>query len=360
MDEKVSVLFISANPVENEMLHQDEELRGITEELVMSERKALYKVESIWAARGDDVVRAVLRLKPHVIHFSGHGRAGDPLLRGIHAADPRELPVALLAQTLQNTPERVSGVVLNCCDSGQQAAELARAVPWVVAMTRPIADSAAIQFAIGFYRALFHGSSVAQAVHLGKTEIKLKGHNSQGDIPMLFTAEGVDAAKLTLPTLAPLLSAVAPPTTTSSGNRIRIGSIKGGGVVSLGQSVSESVARATTVEQSQDIDKIELEAGGRVYSSQRQGETEVGGQRQILDEINKLRQVLSERPGSVLKIKGIVVMTLESMEAALCGGKPLTSGLMKTALEVETLVKDEPPLAEHGRRIVTLLEKHAS
>jgi hypothetical protein len=65
-------------------------------------------------------------------------------------------------------------VVLNACFSQVQAEAIARYVPYVLGMNQAIGDVAAIEFAKGFYGALFEGKSVKDAFELGKNLIALK------------------------------------------------------------------------------------------------------------------------------------------------------------------------------------------
>jgi hypothetical protein len=65
-------------------------------------------------------------------------------------------------------------VVLNACFSEVQAEAIARYVPYVLGMSQAIGDLAAIEFAKGFYGALFEGRSVKDAFALGKNLIALK------------------------------------------------------------------------------------------------------------------------------------------------------------------------------------------
>jgi hypothetical protein len=65
-------------------------------------------------------------------------------------------------------------VVLNACFSQVQAEAIAKYVPYVLGMNIAIGDLAAIDFAKGFYGALFEGKSVKESFDLGKNQIALK------------------------------------------------------------------------------------------------------------------------------------------------------------------------------------------
>jgi DNA-binding HxlR family transcriptional regulator len=80
-------------------------------------------------------------------------------------------PLAELFRILQNG---IDCVVLNACFSQVQAEAIAKYVPYVLGMNIAIGDLAAIEFAKGFYGALFEGKSVKESFDLGKNQIALK------------------------------------------------------------------------------------------------------------------------------------------------------------------------------------------
>ncbi len=67
---------------------------------------------------------------------------------------------------------KVQCVVLNACFSEVQAAEVARHAGCVVGLFAEVRDSAAIEFARGFYGALAWGQSIQAAFDLGVAQVK--------------------------------------------------------------------------------------------------------------------------------------------------------------------------------------------
>jgi len=63
-------------------------------------------------------------------------------------------------------------VVLNACFSEVQATEVAEHADCVVGLIAEVRDSAAIEFARGFYGALAWGQSVQAAFELGVAQVK--------------------------------------------------------------------------------------------------------------------------------------------------------------------------------------------
>src|SRR5437868_10858442 len=74
---KHTILFLAANPVGTDRLALDEEARAIQEELEGGGHRDQFELVTRWAARPLDLLRDLRRLKPTVVHFSGHG-GGQP------------------------------------------------------------------------------------------------------------------------------------------------------------------------------------------------------------------------------------------------------------------------------------------
>jgi CHAT domain/WD domain, G-beta repeat len=221
---KHSILFLAADPLGTDRLALDREARAIQIELERSGFRDSFELVTRWAAEPLDLLRELRRLKPTVVHFSGHGSAGPDGARD-PAAGPRRDLVAehsaidgasqhgLFFQGADGRPQLVSAealeaafdaagssvklVVLNACYSEPQAAALLTRVDCVVGMRGAILDDAARSFAIGFYGGLGERESVAAAYKQGCAAIRLEGL-PDADRPQLRTRHGADAAKLVL------------------------------------------------------------------------------------------------------------------------------------------------------------------
>src|SRR4051795_12690794 len=77
---KVKVLFLAANPAGTRPLQLDEEIRQITAKIRAAEYRDSLELVSRWAVRPDDLLQALLEVKPHVVHFSGHGSPAAELI----------------------------------------------------------------------------------------------------------------------------------------------------------------------------------------------------------------------------------------------------------------------------------------
>src|SRR3954452_5263351 len=161
--DKVKVLFLAANPTGTKPLHLDEEIRQITAKIRAAEYRDSIQLVSRWAVRPDDLLQALLEVKPHVVHFSGHGSSAAELIVLDDRGNPKPVSKEALAHLFRTLKDNVRVVVLNACYSRPQAEALAEAVDCTVGMDWAIGDAAAIVFSASFYRAIGFGRSVKEA-----------------------------------------------------------------------------------------------------------------------------------------------------------------------------------------------------
>ena len=91
------------------------------------------------------------------------------------AGEARPVQPEALASLFAILKDNVRCVVLNACFSNQQAGGIARSIDCVIGMAEEVADTAAIDFATGFYLGLGYGRSVQTAFELGRNRINLAG-----------------------------------------------------------------------------------------------------------------------------------------------------------------------------------------
>ncbi|HEX2689073.1 MAG TPA: CHAT domain-containing protein [Kofleriaceae bacterium] len=211
---KHTILFVAANPSGTDRLGLDLEARAIQRELESAGYRDHFELETRWAAEPLDLLRELRRLKPTVVHFSGHGghrAAGERLLEldgddgeprhGLFFQGPDGRPLlvstAALRETFGAAGASVKLVVLNACYSEVQAEALLAHVDCVVGMRGSIHDDAARSFTIGFYGGLGERESVAAAYRQGRAAIRLEGLRD-ADRPRLKVRPGVDADGLVL------------------------------------------------------------------------------------------------------------------------------------------------------------------
>jgi hypothetical protein len=233
---KHTILFLAANPAGTNQLALDREARAIHVEFERSGSREQFEFVTRWAAEPLDLLRELRKLRPTVVHFSGHGRkaSADPRsfsdpgrdVVGVPDDAAEEPPPGLYFQAADGSAQFVSAaaieqtfgaagssvrvVVLNACYSAAQADALLAHVDCVVGMSGAIRDDAARVFAVGFYGGLGEREAVAIAYKQGQAAIELEGL-PHADRLQLRTRDGVDATQFVLASAQPTSRPAANP-----------------------------------------------------------------------------------------------------------------------------------------------------
>jgi hypothetical protein len=171
----IKILFLGANPAGTTQLALTREVQAITQHIRSAGKGEQLQVEQEWAVKISDLQAALLRHKPDIVHFSGHGSAAGELIFETEAATAAPAQPEALATLFKILKENIRGVVLNACFSEAQAKAIAKHIDFVVGMRIAVDDQAAIAFAWGFYQAVAFNSSVQQAFALACNQIALSG-----------------------------------------------------------------------------------------------------------------------------------------------------------------------------------------
>ena len=174
---QTKILILAANPNGTKKLRLDEEVRDIKEGLRQSKERDRFIIESDWAIRHRDVRRAILYFKPHIVHFSGHGSEDGYLAFENEVGQVKFVNPEALAGLFELFSSHVQCVILNACYSEIQANAIVQHINFVIGMNSAIGDSAAIEFAVGFYDAIGAGCPVKKAYKFGCNAIQMAGIN---------------------------------------------------------------------------------------------------------------------------------------------------------------------------------------
>lgn len=187
---KRTILFLAADPLDIERIRLQKEFREIKQTLEQSRLRDSFELKSALAVRSEDLTRDLVRAKPSIVHFSGHGsRSGAICIEDqfgrTRPVEPEALSFLLQLDLLGKSLECV---VLNACYSEIQARVIAQHVKYVVGMRDPIKDNSAIDFSVGFYQSLGEGSSIVDAFETGLALVSLNKLDFRQDhlIPRLY------------------------------------------------------------------------------------------------------------------------------------------------------------------------------
>lgn len=175
MSKKTRILILAANPWSTKRLSLDEECQRIQDLLERSALKDEFDVHYSTALRGEKLQERILKFKPHIIHFSGHGEEDGLLFADATGDKAHEVSKAALAQLFRICNPNLKVVFLNACYSANQADEIMAQVPFLVGMNAAINDEAAIYFSEGFYTAIFTQTclDVEQAYQAGLNQMNI-------------------------------------------------------------------------------------------------------------------------------------------------------------------------------------------
>ncbi|HEU0055310.1 MAG TPA: CHAT domain-containing protein [Longimicrobium sp.] len=209
MPEQVKVLMLAANAYEpRSVLRLDEEIRAIDGAIQRAGRRDDFDLVTALAMRIGDLQAALLRHRPTIVHFAGHGEEA-----GVRMADEtgtvRTVEASALESVFRVFANTIRLVVLNACDTDSTARALAESVEFAIGTDRKIQDRTAILFAEALYGALAAGRPVADAFSLGEARLR-----TEGVAPLPFrlrTRNGAAGDELLRAEAVPLPEPASPP-----------------------------------------------------------------------------------------------------------------------------------------------------
>ncbi|MCP6759905.1 MAG: CHAT domain-containing protein [Fischerella sp. CENA71] len=180
------VLILAAIP---HGLRLDKEIREIEEAIRRATNRDLFEIKVRTAVRPQDIRRAIAEEQPQIVHFCGHGEKDGSLLLEDDGGKNKPVAPEGLASLFKLHVDYVRCVLLNACYSEKPAVAISQYIDYVIGMNNPIQDSAAIEFAKGFYDGLGYKNSGNQDVFqraFDEAMVAIEMENlSQGEIPVL-------------------------------------------------------------------------------------------------------------------------------------------------------------------------------
>src|SRR5262249_32399878 len=139
------VLFLLANPRDTDTLRLQEEVREVDAAIRQAEYRSSFDIRQHGAVRVMDLQGYMLRHRPEIVHFSGHGHANPSAIVLEDAAGKHVIvDPAALTRMFAVFQDDLRCVVLNACYSTMQAEAIAATIDCVVGMSSAIEDQSAI------------------------------------------------------------------------------------------------------------------------------------------------------------------------------------------------------------------------
>ena len=139
-DKMIQILFLAANPSDTDPLRLDIESRAIDHALRQAEFRDQFNIRQHWAVRVTDLQGHLLRYKPDIVHFTGHGSKSSEFVLEDNFGTSRLVSVRALSQLFSVLKDNIRCVVLNACYSEPQALAIAEHIDCVIGMSRAIGD----------------------------------------------------------------------------------------------------------------------------------------------------------------------------------------------------------------------------
>lgn len=161
------------------------EENAIRDVLGSSSDKHKFDFESRGAVTKDLLIDHLLKIKPNILHISGHGNTDEQLLLEDIEGYKEEVSIQKISNMLSGFSDHIQCVFLNTCHSLAGIDNFNKNIAYVIGMDTEIPDDVAISFSRNFYNALFNGRTIKDSFKIALSRIAL---TDQGDehIPKLI------------------------------------------------------------------------------------------------------------------------------------------------------------------------------
>ncbi len=185
-ESSTKVLVLNAMPDDQTRIRPDKEFAELRERMAaMRTPKRPLVFENVWATRLDQIQEELIRHRPAILHFSGHGAKGELIFE-----DRNGKTAILKGDMLARILSGYGGIeclVLHACYAEEVARECLSCVPVVIGSNDSIYDTTSPAFSYIFYQAIASGMSYEQAFRMGQTEVAIK-KKSNADIYKILVA----------------------------------------------------------------------------------------------------------------------------------------------------------------------------
>jgi hypothetical protein len=183
-----TVLFLAASPRDLVPLRPDEELRLIQQELWLGPNRDDFRLAAQVAVQLTDITRALVRYRPQIVHFTGHGDEVGRVYVEDALGRSRPTEIEGLADIFGAYSDTIQCVIVNACHSQTVAKAIFQHIDQVIGMRYKIGDNAAVRFSVGFYQAIFGGATVARAFKAAPALLKSDAETAtEYEVPVLYS-----------------------------------------------------------------------------------------------------------------------------------------------------------------------------
>lgn len=169
----IRILFLTANPLDEPPLKLYREFESIDDKIQISRHRDKFELIPRFSGSIHRLHEYILRFKPDILHFSGHGTDKGELVFQDEYGGSQVANVNTIRNLFGILHKGIRCTVLNACFSENQAKMISKYVDCVIGIADEIFDQAAIAFVTNFYFGLGSGLNVRDAYELGKDQVTL-------------------------------------------------------------------------------------------------------------------------------------------------------------------------------------------
>jgi class 3 adenylate cyclase/tetratricopeptide (TPR) repeat protein len=195
--QRIRILFLAASPGSMGQVNAGREAREIRETLRATAHRDSIELVERFAVRPGDLQRTFFEVRPHIVHFSGHGTTDEEIVLENDEGGAEPLGKRVLADLFRVHKDQVRVVVLNACHSRPQVEAISEHIECAIGMRRAIGSRAATEFSAAFYLAIGFGSSVQKAFESAIAQLRARGI-PEDRTPQLVLRAGTDASQVVL------------------------------------------------------------------------------------------------------------------------------------------------------------------
>jgi len=181
-----TILFLAACPKDLARIRLDLELRRIRQELQLGKRDDFLLVDDI-AVRLTDISRSLVRHKPDIVHFSGHGDEQGRIYVEDSEGFSKPTNIEGMAELFGRHRATIRCVVVNACNSERLAKAISKHIDHAIGMSDAVPDHVAIAFSVDFYQTFFDGADVPDAFEHARALLHADEETTEAyQVPMLY------------------------------------------------------------------------------------------------------------------------------------------------------------------------------
>ncbi|QUY41850.1 nucleotide-binding protein [Acaryochloris marina] len=179
------VLVLCANPIDENRLRMDCEVRRITRALESARRSGEIVLEQEWAVQAHDLDRLLLLHHPEILHLSCSGTETGGFLFESSDGTTKAVSYDLFHALLRPLAKKLECVLFSCCETDGLAERVSADVPFTIGATGIISDAGATVFTSGFYTAIGNSSDYRTAYDNGVAKFNID--HSDEEPPKMFS-----------------------------------------------------------------------------------------------------------------------------------------------------------------------------